>query len=1787
MYSIDRLCILCVFLLALLSTQVHAQCGTNIDLGTWVQEGVDANGSWTVTNGGNTVDQSINGDPTFYVSPDSFANVVITGTITVNSAGASFVDNDWVGFVFGYESPDTTDSAYYDFYLFDWKKDDQTFGGFLGKEGFSLSKVEGAVTNFPEAFSGNTGPFVTALDSNYGNTLGWNFDQTYAFALTYTNTRTVISIEGDTIFDIYGCFEPGRFGFYNYSQEQVSYSDFSYRVAAEFEVLTPDVCVDDTATAIAVSDSCNNAAGAAVNNTIVGWEWDMGDGVTIIDTNAKHVYNTPGTYTVRLIVTDYLGCMDTAFSEIEVFEVTTDLGNDTTICPEDSVTLDAGTSGSIYAWSTSATTQTETLNDSGAYAVTVSIPLGCEAIDTFNLAYFAPPTKPFGNDTAICSSDSLVLDAGNVGSTYLWQDGSTNQTFTATVSGTYNVTITSANGCVTLDTLILTVNPVPTVALGNDTSFCSPDSITLDAGNAGASFLWHDGNTNQTRSAPDSGVYSVTVTDANACNTVDSILVTIFQLPNIGLTVSEDTLCFGDTATLTVSGGTSYAWDNDAGLSAYDTNIVQAFPATTTTYTISVTNSHGCTDSLDTAITVNPLPTLSLTTQDDTICNEDTTLLTITGAASYVWDNTGFLTFESNDSARAFPDTNTTFTVVATDSNGCVDTARVTVHVDTLPTLLITPSVNRICLHDSLDLIASGAQTYAWTPNYDISALVGDSVRVHPNLDTTYMVVGTDANGCIGDTSFLVIVDTLPIVNLSASNPEFCIGDSTGILATGAATYEWTAQASLSTLTGDSTVATPTVSTIYEVIGTDTFGCKDTNDISITVNSLPLLAATPAVDNICLNDSVNLLMTGTGNATFTWSNPSSLNIALDDSVFAKPTVTTTYTITGTDTNGCVDSTTALVNVDTLPVVTVTPGNSDLCLGSSLTLTAGGAQDYTWSPGTGLNSTTGTSVIASTMVTTLYSIVGVDANGCSADTSLTITVNPLPVIAVNPIDPTICLNDTVQLTASGAITYEWVTVPSAGAFTGAVIDASPDQLTEYLAVGTDANGCSSTAGTFVFVNPLPDVEITLLDDTICLGESQAMTAVNASTYQWAASTTLNTQVGANVVATPTVNTTYTVTGTDANSCSASADTTIAVDTLPDIIINPSMHAMCVGEDVVLQASGATDFTWTPAASLNISVGSTVISSATDTVTYTVTGTDDNSCMNDTTVTVNVTPLPVLTLGFTDDTVCTGTADTLFAQGAITYEWSNNGNVIEPVNDTLIVFPLQTQIYGVVGTGPGGCQSTDFLVVNVHDIPTFSAGADTFKCIDETIQLQASGGVNYTWTDTTGLSDTTIADPLCSATSTTTYTVLIEDNNGCVFSDDVTVNVNPRPQIDPGADRAICIGDDVMLGGNNTGPANATFLWTAAILDSTLVDSTQSNPMVAPDTSTTYSVRVTASNGCADVDTIRITVNPLPVLEILEAPELICRGDTETVLVTAGYPMYEWTGTDSIIDSMPGTLSVSPEDDATYFLLVEDTNGCQNNLEWSVSLEERPIVRSGPDLEMCVFDSVQLEAEEDSLLIFSWSNGSLLSNDSVTNPIAKPDETTTFSLLGTDSNGCTSRSNMTVFVYELPYIDAGDDLVNCDMNRVMLGGLPSGPEGANYEWTPTIGLDDSTAANPFTIITERTTYTLTVTTQFGCVSSDTIRVITDCWSVYAPSAFSPDGNGINDEYFIKYYRIQNPKLQVWDRFGHLVFETLNLDRGWNGKVNDGREAPMGVYFWQLTFEDEIGRARSDEGTLTLVR
>ena len=382
---------------------------------------------------------------------------------------------------------------------------------------------------------------------------------------------------------------------------------------------------------------------------------------------------------------------------------------------------------------------------------------------------------------------------------------------------------------------------------------------------------------------------NITVTAGNTCGTsaASTFVLTISPSPPIVVSSNPASFCSVGTSTLTASGSTNYVWmpGNLTGAT------VVVNPTTTTTYTVTGTNAQGCISTATTTVTVNPLPVVTATSSAASVCVGGSVTLTGGGASSYTWNNNVM------NAISFVPTATTTYMVTGTDANGCVNTAMTTVTVNPLPTVTANSSAASVCAGSSVTLTGGGASTYTWNNN------VMNAFPFIPTATNTYMVTGTDVNGCVNTALVTVSVNPLPIVSLG---PNIIQCGGTAMLNAGnmGSTYMWSNASTTQTIT-------VSASGTYIVFVTDVNGCIGTNSVVVTINSIPAVTASASSVVVCVADAI-VTLTGTPTGGV-WSGPGVSGSTLNPTSAGVGLHTAIYSYT--DANGCEGITSVNVQVN--------------------------------------------------------------------------------------------------------------------------------------------------------------------------------------------------------------------------------------------------------------------------------------------------------------------------------------------------------------------------------------------------------------------------------------------------------------------------------------------------------------------------------------------------------------------------------------------------------------------------------------------------------------------------------------------------------------------------------------------------------------------------------------------------------------------------------------------------------------------------------------------------------
>lgn len=1050
----------------------------------------------------------------------------------------------------------------------------------------------------------------------------------------------------------------------------------------------------------------------------------------------------------------------------------------------------------------------------------------------------------------------------------------------------------------------------------NTTQICLGSSVSLSVntlfGSAPYSYSWSpsvglSSNTysNTIASPSITTNYTVQSTDKYGCTAYAYVTVTVNTTPT--LTINFPTICNKETATLTVSGASTYSWVSTISLSSTSGSLVTTSPSVTTIYTVTGTNSVGCSKSISTFVKVNPLPNLNATASSSTICMGQTSTITSSGALTYSWMPLVGLSSATGSNVMASPPTTKTYSVFGNNSFGCVNYTTVTIVVNTLPSISV--SNTSICIgQQTATLIANGANGYAWIPANGLSSSTGSVVLANPNSTTTYTILGTDVNGCKNYTTTKLTVMPLPV--LASSNTSICLGQtSASLIANGANTYTWNPASSLSSSTGSLVIATPTALTIYTITGTSLMGCNNFTTIFVKVNPLPTITVAASASAICMGQQGSNL-TASGGLSYTWAPTLGLSSTTGINVLANPLTTKTFSVFGNNSFGCVNYTTTTITVNALPTISVNVAS--ICSGQqTATLIASGASTYVWAPANSLTPSTGSLVLANPNSITTYSILGTDANGCKNFSTTKLTVLDLPLINTN--NPSICTGQqSATIIATGAMSYSWMPASNLSTTNGSVVVANPTTTTVYSVTGVDANGCYSTSSSIVSMQLLPTIVAN--SATICLGQQIAnLEASGALTYSWVPNLNLSSATGSLVGATPSVTSTYTIEGTDSNGCNNVTTTTVTVLGLP--LISVTNSSICLGQQVAtLTVSGANTYTWLPSLTTSsvISVEPKVNS------TYSVIGTDLSGCMNYTVGTVSIYSLP--NISATSMSICVGQQTaTLIASGGVVYVWTPSNDLNSSTGSLVTGTPSITTDYTVVGTDANGCFDSTTTTVIVNELPILIVSSSSVCPGQHPANVLVFGANSYTWEPTVIYNQPDGSDISTDPIAPTDYTITGIDVYGCTNTAITNVGFFEIPIASISvSDSALCVGETFVL----TPLGGTSFELQPDNLFSL------ENFSLSPTSTSSYTLIVYTDDGCHSENNavVTISVNTAPTITA-STNTMVNIGQTASISALGGLT-YEWSPTDGLSCFNCAQTNAKPIESTFYTVRGFDANGCSN-------------------------------------------------------------------------------------------------------------------------------------------------------------------------------------------------------------------------------------------------------------------
>jgi|GEM_PF-903960 len=1395
------------------------------------------------------------------------------------------------------------------------------------------------------------------------------------------------------------------------------------------------------------------------------YQWSNGD-------TGQNIFVTEGDqYTV--MVTDASGCTF-ALRGVQVnaypdqVRPSISRSEDNILCIGDMLTLTASPAGQDFIWSNSETTSTITVSTADDFFVQIMDTNGCLSLtsDTVSttVILLSVPTITSSNPSSstICEGNSVILSAPTGFDTYLWSNGETTQSITVFDSGTYSCTVGQA-GCFSQPSepstiTVIPTPPAPTIAANGATTFCEGDSVTLTASTEFDRYSWSTGDTTQSITVYDSGIYSCIFISENACAGEPALIfVTENPLPNTpNITALGDTeLCEGDDLTLNAPAGFDiYEWSTGESTQSIIVN-------TAGTYDVTLTDTNGCQSTPSTPITttINPLPTAPIISANSstTFCDGDSvTLSAPTGFVNYQWSNG-----ETTQSITV-TDSNTYFCII-TDANDCVSP----VSNPTNTTATTAPAAPIIT--------TSGATTFCEGQNVTLTAPSGFTDYTWSNGETTQSITVTNSgtfdvfvsnnNDCQSPLSAPVTVTSIsstiaPLIIIDGET-MLCEGQSVILTApSGLSSYLWS---------NGSTTQSIFVSTTGTYICTITSadGCESppSDPIEITVNPLP---NTPTITpnnstTFCEGDSI-ILAAPTGFDSYLWSNSETTqSITITDSG--------TYDVIITDTNGCKSAPSASIattlNVTSTPSITA-QSSTTFCEGQNVILAAPmGFDNYLWSNGETTQSITVTD-------SGTFDVIITDANGCKSMPSAPITTTAISSVIAPIINTsgttTLCQGENVILSApTGFSDYLWsngettqdITVNTSGTFTCII---------------TSTNGCQSAPSEpiAVVINPLPNTPTITSNNstTFCEGDSIILAAPTGfDSYLWSNSETTQS-------ITITDSGTYDVIITDTNGCtsapSASIVTTLNVTSTPSITAQSST-TFCEGQSVILTAPTGFTYLWS-----NGETTQNII--VIDSGVFNVMTTDTNDCTSApsapiTTTAISSVTAPIINTSGTT-TLCQGENVVLTAPaGSSGYLWSN-GAMAQSITVST------PGMYSCIITSADGCESPpsepiEVMVNPLPAVPIITSNPSNTFCEGDNVILTATAGFDsYLWSNGETTQSITVS-------TSGTFDVIVINANGCEsqLSEAITTNINaiPTPSVTAQSSTTFCEGESVTL----TAPAGFTYLWSNG-------ETTQSITVTDSDT---YDVVVTDNNGCESPNSMPVTVVALsstsPPILTASGTTSLCEGEFVTLTAPTGFTNYLWSNG---ADTQEITVNVS----GTFTCEITSANGCPSPPSEPITVTVSPLpatpsIIANSATTFCEGESVTLTAPTG--FTYLWSNGETTQNIIVT-------DSGTYDCIVVDANGCTSPTSAAITTsvtpIAAPTVTASGTTTFCEGESVTL----IAPAGFTYLWS-----NDETTQN--ITVTDSGVYDVTVTDTNGCISPASIPVNVVSLSVDAAPQLTASG------------------------------------------------------------------------------
>ncbi len=1561
--------------------------------------------------------------------------------------------------------------------------------------------------------------------------------------------------------------------------------------------------------------------------------------------------------------------------------------------------------------------------------------MGCS--DTATLAYNIPGypifTISLDSTTLACTSDSVHINVINGDSTYLyvWTPAVTlnpnplHVLVSPVVPTLYVLTATDGNACTATDSI--TVGPADgsfdLFVSETNIQTCSNVATLFATTSVPTTIVWSQGgiplvgNPVNVPATPVNTIYTVTAFASDSCFLSREVSVTGYNVdvnldPTIGYTVCEvDSLPLSVVVTPS-SGNLTYQWSVNAPatiINPSSPNPILTGPTGNYTVSVTVTNVI-CTDSLTFPVAITPSVNLigNIAVHP---CNGLMVRFFNDGEGG-VWNfGDGSPLSNAIDPVHTYLQDGL-YNVVFSPNIECAIKWKSTIYVQDTP-LEANISTNYLDCSGQAEIQFNGTSNYpnsainawAWTfPNgIPVSATIQNPLITFSTEGTILAtLVVKDINGCLDTISLPVEVH---IINDTIPNAlSICPGESVQLNPGGfdlGANYQWTAVPIDPTLdvNDPNPIVSPNVTTTYSLIISQGLveQCSALYSTVVTVKDRNITLTNDQI--VCSTDVITLTAQSNGAIGYEWSTSPNFIPIFGTTQTVNVTPPGTFYVRTTDVS-CAAMDSVHIGLS-LPEVQIFSENitCEGGFGNATAMATNGIPqyNYTWFG----NGQFGDSSSISGLNPGTYTVVVVDLAGCTAEAKTNIALLSAPNAIIDGGHVLLCGDSfsTVQFINHSVDTYneiatvEWIVT---GASINTVIHQQDtitfqlpvDETITVQLISISGLGCADTTTIEYNVPGYPSILLSLDSTSIdCVGGPVSLNILGGNptyTYVWDPTVTLNPDVE-HVLVSPIVPTTYVLTATDGNACTATVS--ISVEPIDDpfqLTVLEHLIETC-SDSVTLFASTNLPATILWSQGGIPLIGNPVKVPATSTTTiYTATALTAHNCLLTDEVSVTGIGVVVSLDPNAGTTICEGNSLPLSVivtplSGSLSYQWSVNtpGLINDPtaanptltglagtytvrvivVNGTNLMCadtlecpveilpgsnlegqisidlcqglsvhflnnsisggtwnfgdqststePNPTHVYGLPGsyhvvfTTNQQCVSPWDSTIEVHELPLAVNITNLYTDCTEQAQIQFNGNSNYpvtdiklwAWTFSGGTpGNASVQNPILSFSTEGTIlaTLVVQDNNGCPDTVSLPVEVHIINDTIPNA-LAICPGESVQLnpGGFDLG---ANYLWTSVPPDPSL-DVNDPTPVVTPTMPTTYSVVVTQGlvGQCSELYIVMVTFKPGGYVN-LPNDTIVCANDLLTITAQSnGNVGYEWSNSPMFNPIFATTQTVQLSPNSTYY--VRTTAECVDVDSMKIVLNPAEIQIFPTDLDICSGEEAALIVTNlipGQDLTYVWTPS--LPNDP--NPIVSPTETTTYTVVATNQFGCTATLSFAVNVTTVSVnAEASPDTVSVSNPSTTLDAIPVGAV-ISYSWTPPGTLSDPNSAQTQATPTGTTVYIVTVTTQEGCVATDTVTIHyreQECASpfVFIPKAFTPNNDLLNDFFMVRADGMTTLKFIVWNRWGEIVYETEDPKAlGWDGTYQ-GKASTPDSFSWYAMLTCGNGQIYKGKGNVTLLK